>query len=1048
MLALSCTSIVLLGALWINSTRLQFLQETTKLNDNFRQRQEEAARREIENMLSFVHYLRTSSRDRLKQNLRTQVDAAHAMALELHDALVGHLPGETIKDSIVHALAASRYNEGRGYYFVISGDGTMLLNPATPGLVGQRQMSARDPEGHFVIEDILTVARERQAGFYEYKWPKPDAPEPQRKLSFVRLFEPYGWVIGTGEYLDDTESDIQHEVLRMLAGRAFGHSGYLFAGTWDGQALLGPGRGRNILDLTDPNGVKVTQELIAAARSGGGFVEHSLPSLDDTGHAAFAQKPQHCVSYAAGIPEWQWFIAANIDLDAVNVLLDQRRTQQVRDIQTRTALVGCVLLILVGAAYALSRRLSARIRANLDSFSEFFQTAAEEHTHIDSSALTYDDFTHLAHAANRMIDARLRAVMDLRASEERFTLLIEQSPFAIEIYNTDGTLIRANRACTRLWGSAHPDGYNILADPIAVKLGIAEALRRALSGETVIVSGIEYIPARFERSGRTRYIHTRAYPLRGEDNTIHFATLMHEDITSRREAERDRDRIFETSVDMLSISDTEGHFRRLNPAWQQTLGWSEQEIMTTPFLEFVHPDDHEATLAALQTLARGEPLTGFENRYRRKDGTYRWIAWNSHPDPERQEIYGVARDITAQKNAEAEALRLRLLLGSIVNSMPSVLVGVDRDCRVTQWNSHATETTGISSEHALGHPMEEVLPLTESDLATIREAVAEQRPREIPRRQRYHGGQRIWENITIYPLEDDPTGGAVIRLDDVTERTRMESMMIQSEKMMSIGGLAAGMAHEINNPLGGILHGVQNIARRLSPDIATNVETARRIGCELELIRDYLDRRKIMRMLDGIRSSGERAARIVASLLDFSRSSESRMAPHQLADIIDETLTLATTDFDIKTQIDTRGITIERVIDDKLPPVPCTRTEIQQVLLNLVRNAVQALHDHRAPDTIPTITLRLSKTQTHAVIEIEDNGPGLPQHIRDRVFEPFFTTRDPGAGTGLGLTVSYFIITQNHSGEFEAHSEPGKGTLFVIRLPLSRGQEQETAHSD
>jgi len=273
-------------------------------------------------------------------------------------------------------------------------------------------------------------------------------------------------------------------------------------------------------------------------------------------------------------------------------------------------------------------------------------------------------------------------------------------------------------------------------------------------------------------------------------------------------------------------------------------------------------------------------------------------------------------------------------------------------------------------------------------------------------------------------------------VDDVTERVRLEELMIQSEKMMSVGGLAAGMAHEINNPLGTILQAAQNIVRRVAPDFPANVEAAAASGTTVEKIRKYLEAREILTFLEDIRASGQRAAEIVANMLSFSRKPEEGGSSTDLCSLLDRTLALAASDYDLKRQHDFRRISIVREYAADVPPVLCQASKIQQVLLNLLRNGAEAMRETAAIRP-PCFTLRVHREGADWVrIEISDNGTGMDEVTRCRVFEPFFTTKDPGVGTGLGLSVSYFIVTEDHGGTLTVESTPGAGATFVLRLPL------------
>jgi signal transduction histidine kinase len=289
-------------------------------------------------------------------------------------------------------------------------------------------------------------------------------------------------------------------------------------------------------------------------------------------------------------------------------------------------------------------------------------------------------------------------------------------------------------------------------------------------------------------------------------------------------------------------------------------------------------------------------------------------------------------------------------------------------------------------------------------------------------------------DIIIYPILSDMTEGVVVRVDDIGDRVRMEEMMMQSEKMLSVGGLAAGMAHEINNPLAGILQNIQVIRNRLEIDLPANIKAASECGVSLDALRAYMEKRNIFPMMDQVRASGYRAAQIVENMLTFSRKSDHRKFTYYLHDIMEAALELIENDYNTKKNYDFRSIKIIRQYQEAVPPVSCEKTQIQQVFLNILKNGAEAMSS--AGVVSPRFMIRCFREDHHAVLEIEDNGPGMAQDIQKRIFEPFFTTKEVGVGTGLGLSVSYFIITENHTGILAVDSTPGKGAIFIIKLPL------------
>ncbi len=263
-------------------------------------------------------------------------------------------------------------------------------------------------------------------------------------------------------------------------------------------------------------------------------------------------------------------------------------------------------------------------------------------------------------------------------------------------------------------------------------------------------------------------------------------------------------------------------------------------------------------------------------------------------------------------------------------------------------------------------------------------------------------------------------------------------MLVQSELMMCVGVRAAGMAHEMNNAQAGMIQNVQVIQRRLTEFLPKNIEIAKECGISLEAVSLYMKKRDLPEMFESIMDSGHRAATIVDNMIGFSRKSESIFEFHDLRKLLDSSVELAATDYDLKSSYDFRHIEIIREYDDSIPMVKCESIEIQQVFLNLLTNAAHATAARNRKSFKPEIRLRVTSNNKTVRVEIEDNGHGFDEETRKRVFEPFFTTKNVGEGTGLGLYVSYFIITEKHDGAMEVESTPGEGAKFIITIPIER----------
>lgn len=386
-------------------------------------------------------------------------------------------------------------------------------------------------------------------------------------------------------------------------------------------------------------------------------------------------------------------------------------------------------------------------------------------------------------------------------------------------------------------------------------------------------------------------------------------------------------------------------------------------------------------------------------------------------------------------------------LFTILHSIGDAVIAVDCSAMVTLMNPVAEKLTGWTCDEAQGRHLDEVFQILKESSRDKQDSpvvsVLETGKMKLLANHTLllsRSGEEFQIADSAAPIRilDGPVEGVVLVFRDVTEQNRMHELMIQSEKMLSVGGLAAGMAHEINNPLSGMLQTASVIATRLSQDLPANKEAAEKVGINLDDLRAYMEARGIFRMLTMIKDSGSRIGKIVNNMLSFARKGPNQVSSHNLSRLVDYSIELAATDYDMKKNYDFRNIQVDRDYASTLPLVPCDSGQIQQVVLNLLRNSAQAFLDAETSSPCFKIRIYVDDVKNMICLEIKDNGPGMDEALCRRVFEPFFTTKPVGVGTGLGLSVSYFIITENHQGEMEVVSVVGEGATFIIRLPLSK----------
>lgn len=499
--------------------------------------------------------------------------------------------------------------------------------------------------------------------------------------------------------------------------------------------------------------------------------------------------------------------------------------------------------------------------------------------------------------------------------------------------------------------------------------------------------------------------------------------------------------------DAVIATDTEGFITRMNPVAEQLTGWKYADVQGFPLSDVFnvvnilttdmvfYPGGRVLENDEIERLANKTILVS-------RDGTEYQISKSGKPICDATGTVSgmvvVFRDVTAEHQLREKLRELASIVeqaaeGIAVADLEGNLLFVNFAWALMHGYASADELQGenLRAFHTTEQMREEVMPAVEQ----VKQGV-----HYIGEIRHMHQDGSLFStqmSVNLLRYEDGSPYALAGFAQDLTERKRMEEMMIQSEKMLSVGGLAAGMAHEINNPLGGMIQTALVMSNRLSEDIPANLKAAAAAGTSMEAIRAFMAARGIPRMLNAIQSSGQRVAAIVDNMLSFARRGTEQTSTYDVVELLDRTLGLAATDYDLKRKYDFKTIKIVRDYQEGLPPVLCEGAKIQQVFLNVLRNGAEAMQESDSSNSLFVLRSWYEKERAMVCVSISDNGPGMEEAVRKRVFEPFFTTKPVGFGTGLGLSVSYFIVTENHGGEMLVLSTPGRGATFIIRLPVS-----------
>jgi PAS domain S-box-containing protein len=397
-------------------------------------------------------------------------------------------------------------------------------------------------------------------------------------------------------------------------------------------------------------------------------------------------------------------------------------------------------------------------------------------------------------------------------------------------------------------------------------------------------------------------------------------------------------------------------------------------------------------------------------------------------------IFSLNASLLANLEFKEKLKKSSEFLKSVIDFMPSMLIYIDDLNCVTHWNKTAENITQVSAKEVIGLPIITAFPYLKEYVHLIDQAKETGAATSVSKIRILVKEEVRYIDILIYPLNKN-FETVIVKVDDITDRIRIENSMMRTEKMSSLGILAAGMAHELNNPLSSILQGLENSQRRLEPENMKNIEIAEQCQISLCRMRNYMESRGILTFLEGARKTATRAGQIVRHVLTFVNQGTVYSRSTAITHIMEQAFDLLKVGYEEENILFFNSIQFIREYQENLPLIGCYPVSLEQALLNILKNAVYAVWMIGQQRTA-VIHIRIQQQEHSIVVEIQDNGCGIPEDIQAKIFDPFFTTRNTGLGSGLGLSTAYFIISDTHRGKIEVQSVPEEGSLFRILLPI------------
>ncbi len=631
---------------------------------------------EVEDVINYIEIQKKQRVQDVKQNVKERTYEGYNIAKNLYERYHDLRPDNKIKALIIETLRPISFFRGRGYYFIDDLNGITYLSPAKPSLEGKSALFIKDPKtGKSIVGEFIKIAKTKGEGYSEYFWYSPDdKTKKYKKIAYIKLFKPFNWIIGTGEYYLGDEKELKKRILSYIKERRYTGNGYFFVMNTNGVMLMHPYRpqdvGKSVLSVKDKTGKYITKEFLKVAeRPDGGFVKYIW---EKPGTGKYIEK----IAYAKLYPKWGWVIGTGVYLDDIDKFVERESIILKHRIKRELSYIFLSLILIFFIGFLLIKGLTNKLRENTSTLIAFFKEASDLRKYVDIDKIHFEEFKSLAKFVNNMI-------REIEKNEKRASAILSVIPDLMFIIDKNLRFVEYKAKEEDLY--TKPEYFlNKKIEDIFPKNLVKKFEKSIL--ETFKSEKVITLTYKLYFKGEYRFYEARLIKMSDE-----YVLGIIRDITEETELRRRLDTTLRSIGDAVISTDKNKKVIFMNPVAEELTGWSETEAKGKDLDKVFHIISEitgEKIESPVEKAMEEKRVISLENNTLlvSKDGVKRVIEDSASPimtkDGELLGVVLVFRDVTEKRELEKELIKMEKLesigrlAGGIAHDFNNLLTGI------------------------------------------------------------------------------------------------------------------------------------------------------------------------------------------------------------------------------------------------------------------------------------------------------------------------------------------------------------------------------------